>query len=153
MTEAQIAFISAVSALLIAVGSVAGQLLTYLQKQRAEKNKPQMDGSQADLNEATAAKTMGDAWDALFAKLEKRVSEQDETIRKQGETIKTQEEIIRRQGETIRSLMSSMDKDKVEKEVLARENAELRDRVSEQEKEIASLREEVDKLKRDANRM
>lgn len=151
MNEAQITMISAVSALLIAVGSVAGQVLSYLQKQRAEKNKPQVDDSQADLNEANAAKTMGEAWDALFAKLEKRVNEQDEIIRRQGETIKTSEEIIRRQGETIRSLMSSMDKDKAEKEILARENAELRDRVSEQEKEIASLRDKVEKLEKERN--
>ena len=60
-----------------------------------------------------------------------------------------QDETIRRQAETIRSLMNSMDKDRAEKEALTRENDELRRRISEQEKEITSLREKVDKLERE----
>ena len=141
MTETNAAIISAYVAALVAIGSLIGQFLVYRQKRDAEKNKPKVDDSQAELNEANAAETMGKAWDLLYAKLEKRVNEQEEIIRKQEET-------IRRQGETIRSLMNSMDKDRVEKEALTRENDELRRRISEQEKEITALREKVDKLER-----
>ena len=136
MTETNAAIISAYVAALVAIGSLIGQFLVYRQKRDAEKNKPKVDDSQAELNDASAAKTMGEAWDLLYAKLEKRVNEQDETIR--------------RQAETIRSLMNSMDKDRVEKETLSRENGELRRRIAEQEKEITALREKVDKLERDS---
>ena len=135
MTETNAAIISAYVAALVAIGSLIGQFLVYRQKRDAEKNKPKVDDSQAELNDASAAKTMGEAWDLLYAKLEKRVNEQDETIR--------------RQAETIRSLMNSMDKDRAEKEALTRETDELRRRISEQEKEITSLREKVDKLERE----
>lgn len=136
MTETNAAIISAYVAALVAIGSLIGQFLVYRQKRDAEKNKPKVDDSQAELNDASAAKTMGEAWDLLYAKLEKRVNEQDETIR--------------RQAETIRSLMNSMDKDRVEKETLSRENGELRRRIAEQAKEITALREKVDKLERDS---
>ena len=135
MTETNAAVVSSIVAVLVAVGSLIGQYLVYRRKLDAEKNKPKVDDSQAELNDASAAKTMGEAWDLLYAKLEKRVNEQDETIR--------------RQAETIRSLMNSMDKDRAEKEALTRENDELRRRISEQEKEITSLREKVDKLERE----
>ena len=136
MTETNAAIISAYVAALVAIGSLIGQFLVYRQKRDAEKNKPKVDDSQAELNDASAAKTMGEAWDLLYAKLEKRVNEQDETIR--------------RQAETIRSLINSMDNDRVEKETLSRENGELRRRIAEQEKEITALREKVDKLERDS---
>ena len=127
-------------ALVTSIASFAGHVFNYLSDARKEKNKPAVDKSTASMNDATAAKTIGDAWDKLYSESQERIEHLERTVTDQSE-------IIRRQGETLSAVMRSMDKVTAENSVLKAENAQLRQRIGEQEREIQQLRSELDHLK------
>ena len=134
------ALITAIAALLMAGGAIVGQWLAYRAKIETEANKPAVDQSTVAVNEATAAETIGEAWDRLYNKSQERIDALETTVSEQAE-------LIRRQGETMSALMHSMDKITAENSALKTENAQLRQRIGEQEREIQQLRSELDKLK------
>lgn len=153
------------SAVLVAasmlLSAFLGQLFPFISTLRSEKNKqntdmnkPKMDAANARLAEASAAETMGKAWDQLFKKTQEEIDE----LKQEG---KERDDTIRRQGETISALMKSQDRLstenmtlKTEKDQLAQrvgeyedENKQLKIRVSEQAIEIQNLRTELNALK------
>jgi len=129
-----------VIALITSVVSFAGHVINYISDRRTQANKPAVDKSAASLNDATAAKTIGEAWDKLYDESQRRIEQLERTVTDQAE-------IIRRQGETLSALMRSMDKVTAENSALKAENAQLRQRIGEQEREIQQLRSELDHLK------
>lgn len=131
-------------ALITSIVSFAGHVFNFIADRRAQKNKPAVDKSTANLNDATAAKTIGDAWDKLYNESQERIEQLEKTANDQAE-------IIRRQGETLSAVMRSMDKVTAENSLLKAENARLKERIGEQEKEIQQLRSELDHLKNNAS--
>ena len=133
-----------VVALITSIVSFAGHIFNFIADRHKNKSQPEVDKSTAKLNDATAAKTIGDAWDKLYNESQERIEQLEKTVNDQSE-------IIRRQGETLSAVMRSMDKVTAENSVLKAENARLKERIGEQEKEIQQLRSELEHLKNSAS--
>lgn len=150
-----------IPAYIMGIAALLTTIFSFVQGMRSNKNKPQVDQSQSKLNEASAAETIGKAWDVLYDNATKEIEKLQVRERERDARDAERDEIIRRQGETLNALMRTMDKVTEENNSLKADNLQLRNenaqlkvdntlfkqRIEDQSIEIQDLRTELEAVK------